>query len=290
MFVEPDDGLDPVLNEFNGAVRSIDLVVYELTERQVLAALESAQRRGVQVRVLLEEHPFGAGNINGSAAARLQQAGVQVRWANPRFSLTHEKAAVIDRREALILTLNLTASAFTRNREYGAIDRDPEDVAEVQALFDADWNRISYSPVRPALVVSPDNARRRFEAIVGQAAGELDVESEEVQDAGIEQALVASAKRGVHVRLVISPAEGGTDSNAAGLQRLKAGGVDVRYMRKPYVHAKLFVADGRAAFAGSENISRQSLDGNRELGVFLSEPASLSRLQGTFGQDWGSHS
>src|SRR5581483_11796733 len=118
--VEPDDGLDPVLNEFNGAVRSIDLVVYELTERQVLAALESAQRRGVQVRVLLEEHPFGAGNINGSAAARLQQAGVQVRWANPRFSLTHEKAAVIDRREALILTLNLTASAFTRNREYGA--------------------------------------------------------------------------------------------------------------------------------------------------------------------------
>ena len=58
--------------------------------------------------------------------------------------------------------LNMTASAFTRNREYGAIVRTSEDVAEVSALFNADWERTSYVPSRPDLVVSPDNSRSRL--------------------------------------------------------------------------------------------------------------------------------
>jgi cardiolipin synthase A/B len=61
-------------------------------------------------------------------------------------------------------------------------------------------------------------------------------------------------------------------------------------MRKPYVHAKIVLVDGQTAFAGSENVSSQSLDGNRELGVFLSQPAALSRMMAVFEQDWASHS
>ena len=290
IFVEPEDGVQPVLNELNGAAKSIDLTMYELTDRPVLSALEAAQRRGVQVRALLEPHPFGAATINEGSFDRLQRAGVAVRWTGPRFKLTHEKAAVIDGREALILTLNLTASAFSRNREYGAIVHDPPDVAETAALFNADWERLPYAPARPNLVVSPDNARSRLLALIGQAARQLDLENEEVQDAGLEQALTDAAHRGVSVRLVLSPPDSGPDANARGVQRLRAGGVQVHSMRKPYVHAKIVVADGQTAFLGSENISAQSLDANRELGLFLNQPGALARIESTFQQDWDARS
>jgi cardiolipin synthase len=287
VFVEPDDGPEPLLAEINGARKSIDLVMYLFSDRQVISALENAERRGVQTRVLLEQHPFGEGQGNAETFNRLERAGVAARWTSPRFKLTHEKAAVIDGREALILTLNLTASAFSRNREYGAIDTTSDDVAEVGALFNADWNRTVYAPARPGLVVSPDNSRARLVALIGQASRQLDLESEEVQDEGLEQAIVAAARRGVSVRLVLSPAEAGVDNNAKGVQRLKAGGVQVRYMKKPYVHAKMVIADGLTAFLGSENISAQSLDANRELGLFVAGSA-VTRLQTTFEQDWGS--
>ena len=290
VFVEPDDGPEPLLGELNSASKSIDLTMYLLTDRPVIAALESAKRRGVQVRTLLEEHPFGGGQGNQSAYARLQRGGVAVRWTGPRFKLTHEKAAVVDGREALILTLNLTASAFSRNREYGAVDRTPEDVTEAASLFNADWNRTAYVPSRPDLVVSPDNSRGKLLTLIRQATRQLDMESEEVRDSGLEQALIDAARRGVDVRVVLSPAQSGPDANAQGVQRLQAGGVHAHSMRKPYVHAKIFVADGQTAFLGSENISSQSLDGNRELGLFLSQPAAVARMESTFEQDWNARS
>ena len=37
---------------------------------------------------------------------------------------------------------------------------------------------------------------------------------------------------------------------------------------------------------GSENISAQSLDQNRELGIIVSDANVLSRLQTTFQKDW----
>src|SRR5438046_1135097 len=59
VFVEPEDGPAPLLTAINGAGKSIDLVMYLLTDRQIIGALENAERRGVRVRTLLEQHPFG---------------------------------------------------------------------------------------------------------------------------------------------------------------------------------------------------------------------------------------
>jgi len=45
--------------------------------------------------------------------------------------------------------------------------------------------------------------------------------------------------------------------------------------------------DGVKAFVGSENISTQSLDQNRELGIIVSDTNVLGKLQSTFQTDWG---
>jgi phosphatidylserine/phosphatidylglycerophosphate/cardiolipin synthase-like enzyme len=53
----------------------------------------------------------------------------------------------------------------------------------------------------------------------------------------------------------------------------------------PYIHAKMVLADGERGFVGSQNFTQTSLDENREIGIVLSEPALLKRLDATFERD-----
>ena len=57
LFIQPDDGRAPVLDLLNNAQTSIDLMIYLLSDRDVIAALKNAVLRGVAVRVLLEQNP-----------------------------------------------------------------------------------------------------------------------------------------------------------------------------------------------------------------------------------------
>src|SRR4051794_16936383 len=59
LFIEPDDGRAPILDELAGARKSIKLQIYLLSDREIIDALKAANNRGVDVRVLLEAHPFG---------------------------------------------------------------------------------------------------------------------------------------------------------------------------------------------------------------------------------------
>jgi hypothetical protein len=108
VFIEPGDGRAPLLDEIQAARRSIDLEVYILTDDLILQSLEEAQRRGVAVRVILEEQPFGGGGGQDEIFARLEEAGIAVRWANPVFRFTHIKMMVVDDTVAVIMNQNLT--------------------------------------------------------------------------------------------------------------------------------------------------------------------------------------
>ena len=113
VFVEPSAGDGPVLSMLKSARTSIRLEVYELTDSDILTALASAKRRGVSVRVLLEQHPFGGGTYAKRAYAELLQDHIAVKWAHESaFTYTHEKAVDVDNRVAGIFTFNLSYSAF----------------------------------------------------------------------------------------------------------------------------------------------------------------------------------
>lgn len=262
--------------------------MYLLTDHTMIHDLERAHGAGVQVRVLLEHHPFGdeasGTGANQPAYDQLMAADIPVRWTSARFQLTHQKTMLVDGSSTAIMTQNFTRSAFRANREFDVIDRDSSDVREAQAIFDADWNGTSYTPRDPNLLVSPVNSRSGLLALIGRAHSSVWVYAEEVQDYQVEDALVAAARRGAQVRLI---SNAGDASNAAGLARLRAGGVAIHLVTQPYIHAKMVLVDGRWAFVGSENISRASLDRNRELGVLVAAPRALKRLGQQFTKDWG---
>jgi len=293
LFVQPDDGRAPVLDAFNNAQTSINLIIYLLSDRDVITALKNAVLRGVAVRVLIEQNPCCANNntMQRAVFSDLQEGGVQVQWTNPAFRLTHAKMAVIDGTTALIMSQNLTRTSFTFNREADIVDRDPADVESLGALFEADWARTPYAPTNPNLVIANADARRKLLAMINGATKSLAIESEEMQDPAIIDALIAAQKRGVAVRYIgsIAPVNGNNpqrDDNAAGRKRLAAAGVGVRLLATPYVHTKTMVADGTVAFVGSENFSAASLDTNREIGILTTDATTITRLMTVYTKDW----
>ncbi|HVB97160.1 MAG TPA: phospholipase D-like domain-containing protein [Chloroflexota bacterium] len=287
--VEPDDGVQPLVRFIDASQHTLDVAMYLLSDRDVIGALERSRQRGVEVRVMLEEHPYGNGPGNRQIYDRLKKAGVSVTWSPPTFQLSHDKYAIADRQIALVGTANWTLSAFKYNREYFVVDRDPTDVMQIEAVFQGDWQRHPVALDDPHLVVSPTNSRTDLLGLIASARHELDLEAEELQDSGIETALGQAARRGVQVRVIVPrPGAGVNDPNAFGERTLDGDGVQVRKLRTPFIHAKVVIVDEREAFVGSENISKPSLDGNREVGLLISDPDALKRLNATFARDWTS--
>ncbi len=295
VFVEPDAGDRVITNAIDGAKQSLWLEMYLLTDRKIINALESAAHRGLDVRVMLEAHPYGSG---GSLSPRgtldkLSAAGVKAQPTSPIFSLTHEKGMIIDGNTAYIMTSNFTLSALggssqTQNREYGIVDTNQQDVQGVINIFNADWNHSNAQVNDPNLVVSPENSRQDFISLINAAHRSLAIEAEEMQDDEVEQALVSAAKRGVQVQVILpAPTGSSGDSNSQGIATIKQGGVTVKEDPRLYMHAKIILVDGQKAFVGSENISTASLNRNRELGIVVADQNVLNTLQQTFQQDWG---
>ena len=287
LFVEPDDGIDPVLQGLNSARKSIRMAMYLITEPKIIQALKDAVARGVDVRVMLEMNPYGGSSNNVDVGLDLKKAGVTIRWDPRTINYLHEKAIVVDDEVAYIMTLNMTSSSFSANREYGIIDRNPDDIAEVVKVFEADWSRESPGLTSPRLIWSPFNARKQTIALLDSAQKTLDIEEQEMLDDELEEHIIQAVKRGVKVRYISSahyPLS--NDLNEIGREKLRQAGVAVRYVLDPYIHAKMFVIDGKTAFVGSENFSTNSLDFNRELGLTLDEPALVARLSRTFEADW----
>ena len=281
VFIQPGDGRAPLLDEIQAAQHSIDLEIYIVTDDAILQSLEEAQRRGLHVRVILEEHPFGGGGGQEEVFARLESAGIAVRWGNPVFRFSHIKTMIVDQAVAIIMNQNLTQSAFSANREFGVVTNRSDAVQAAAAIFAADWSR-GVEPDAGPLVVSPTNAREQLLALVGGVRVSLDLYAEVLRDPQLLDALAAAAERGVRVRIIVSPSA----DFAAEVDELAASGVAIRLSRSLYIHAKLIVADGERAFVGSQNLSATSLDQNRELGIIVADPVNLARLSRTFAIDF----
>lgn len=298
LFQEPESNIRPVIQGIQQAKSSIKMTMYMITHGSIIDALADSAQRGVNVQVMLEQNPFKANTAPGTDYTpqqtfdKLNAAGVHVKWTNPAYALTHQKSMVIDHNRAFIMTLNMSHSAFTKNREYGVIDSDPQDVAEIERVFDADWLYKKVPVSNPRLLWSPINSRDKIEGLLSDAQHQIFIEAEELQDSAIETLLIKKASAGLDVRVIMPTTEPLTLDQRA----LRAGFVKLRFLDpqkgQDFIHAKLILVDGQSAYLGSENFSTASLDYNRELGILINksrgyqEKDILSMLTNIFLTDW----
>ncbi len=287
LITEPDDGILLVEDLIEHAEHSVDMVMYQLLDDEVIHDLVLATERGVKVRVLLNRRgPFNK-FPNQPTYDYLSANNVSVKWAPSYFTFTHQKTLVVDGAQALIMTFNLAPKYYESSRDFGVLDSDSADVHAIEAAFDADWDSARRGAESGAdLVWSPGSSEALLD-LVNNATSSLLVYNEEMADVRITKALEAAAKRGVTVGVVMTYA---TNWKPAFTELVNAG-VDVKTFAstgKLYIHAKVIIVDSHIAFVGSENFSVTSLESNRELGIFIARPDILESLIQTFEQDYQS--
>jgi len=288
LLVEPAAGIGTIYKLITGAKSSVDLTMYELRDTTAEDDLAADAKRGVDVRVILDSHLEKSRNT--ATYDFLSAHQVHVTWA-PSGTTYHQKTLTVDGKTSVVMTLNMVTEDYSSTRDFAIFDTNHADIAAIVATFNADFAHRAVTPPDGAdLVWSPTNSQASILAVINAAKHTLSVENEEMDDSTITAALVAAAKRGVDVKVVMT-AESEWDS---AFSELVQAGAHVHLFPDSddalYIHAKAVVADagdsGEQVFAGSENFSTASLRYNRELGIRTTNKAVISAVSTTIAADY----
>jgi cardiolipin synthase A/B len=291
LIVEPDDGLEPVLEFIQTAEKSLLIKQFRFIEDSLTQAVIDRMSAGVDVRIMLNPKRSRGDRVNDETYERFKNEGIDVQWTNPKFYVTHEKSVVADNRAALVATFNLHHKYFTKTRDYGIITHDPHQVAQIIEAFDADWEHRDWAPATyDGLLWSNANSRLQMAHFIDTAKHRLDIQHPKYVDAVILDHIAAAAQRGVKVYVLCGGRHGISDwdilDTFASLRTLGRFGVKVHKQKNLRLHAKLLIADNQHALIGSMNIDRNAFDWRRELGITISDPGVVARLKGIFDADW----
>ena len=277
----PEAGEQPYVDVLQTAASSIRVEIYEMGYGGILDQLTAKAQAGVPVQIIFDTSEK---SVNQKYSDQLAAAGAQVAWSSPQFTYQHAKFFVVDGNTAVISTGNYSKEySIDLERNYVATDADPADVADLDALFDADWAGQTPAMGCTRMVISPINARERILELIDGAQSTLTIESMQFADSAVRAAVAARVKAGVQLQVMIADA-GWITANAEAATFLKNLGLEVKWI--PHLHTKMLIADGVRAYVGSENLSETSLDHNREVGVIVTDASSIAPLTATFAKDW----
>ena len=294
LIVQPDDGVAPVLDFIRLARESLLIKQFTFTQPELMDAVVERKEAGVAVRVMLNPKRSGGDRANDGTFDFFKSAGVDIKWASPKFYVTHEKSVVVDGKAALIATFNLCEKYFTLTRDYGVIVQEPDKVAQVAEGFEADWEqRGDWHPSpESGLLWSNSNSREAMSRFIDSAERTLEVQHPKFVDATILDRIGDAAHRGVEVRVLCGGKHGISDwdilDTFSSLRVMHRSGVKVHKQKNLRLHAKLLVADKAHAIVGSMNIDRSAFDLRRELGTKITDPGVVTRLLAIFENDWES--
>lgn len=290
------------------------------TGRRVSAALGRAARRGVAVRVLVDG--FGAGEFAPGLGASLATVGVEVMTYRPeagqfgfrrhRLRRLHRKLSVVDGRVAFVGGINVIDDFDDGESNFARFDYavrvEGPLVADIHAAMRDVWRLVRWAhlgrrpPAPAALPAAPaidgttetallirDNLRHRhdienayLEAIHAARREILISNAYFLPGRRFRKALLAAARRGVNVRLLLQGRSDHVLLHYATLSlydRMLRAGVRVFEYEPAELHAKVAVIDDDWATVGSSNIDPFSLLLSREANVVVRDTAFAGQLR-----------
>lgn len=271
LMIQPEAGLTPLLKSIHGARSSIHIAIFRFDRKELEKALTKAVGRGVAVHALVA-HVNGAGEESlRKLELRLLAEGVTVTRTPTQLLRYHGKYMIIDRKELHILAFNFTHLDSEQSRSFGVISTNRALVQDALKLFEADAQRLPYTPATTGFVVSPINARKQLAGFIKGAKGELLIYDPKVSDPVMIRLLEERSKAGVSVKII---------------GRLtRRADIEVRKLPRR-LHTRTMVRDNRYGFIGSQSLRDMELDSRREVGVIFRDPKVLKDLAKVFHEDW----
>ena len=278
--------LPTLLDLIGGARKSIDFIQlewqYKPEVKRIQEALAAAVKRGVKVRGLIENRI----EFNPTSVKYLRKLGVDAKLDTPE-KMTHNKLFIVDGETVLLGSTNITQNSMERNNETNVLIRDPAVGRFFTGYFNQLWFNSAKEPsVKPFssgdvdIVVNREYFDRMLSLFNG-AKGSIKVllygmsysaRNPRAKSNRLVDALVAAAKRGVDVRVILDKSDYNdfiNRVNERAKERLEAGGVKVRFDDEHVTsHAKLILVDGTVV-VGSYNWGYDALERRNEDAVII---------------------
>lgn len=307
MYTEANRAFDAMLQAIEEARRSVALCTYiydyDRVGRRFAVALQAAQARGVEVRVLADF--VGCRDSEPPVMPELKKLGLRAEYFLPvRFPLglahfnlrNHRKLLVVDGRIGFTGGMNITADHIgSRQYPEGFADihfrLEGPVVRHLQEAFATDWYFVAEEPlegerwfpelqecgavIARGITHGPDEAFERLRLML-EGAVSVARESIRVQtpyflpEQSLIHALNSAALRGVAVDIILPGVSDHPFADwaaQAGFWQLLERGVRIWRQEDQFDHGKLMVVDDAWVLLGSTNWDPRSLRLNFEFNV-----------------------
>jgi len=197
-----------------------------------------------------------------------------------------------------IQTANLTNSSFHSNREHFFYSTDTWVWQSLNTIFEKDWNgeEIKFEDIHPNLVVCNVNCRDVIEYILNLADKSILIQTQYIVDDSILEILKdkvvlnksspltgSSFEKGAQYWFDMRFVVGATETNDELLAYFWPA--VARKFDRYYNHTKMILVDGEILLLWSMNLSDNSLDKNREVGILIIDKDVINQFKKMFEKD-----
>ncbi len=264
-----------LIKDIENAKKRIWIEIYTWTEAaKILDPILNAHNRWVDIRIVLEWNVFGTPYINTPIVKKLQQAWIEVIYAdNHRYAFTHAKFWIIDD-TYFISTGNWTASFFNKNREYIYADSDEQTRWFLEKIFLSDSAHLGFKDatmIPDHIVISPLDTRKKISRLIQSAKSNIVLYVQTLSDDEMLSLLSESSKKWIKIHICTADNE----SNAENIAKFPE--LSWKMIRKPYLHAKVIVIDDSIVFVWSHNLTNNAIENNREMGIIIKNRDDIVR-------------
>ena len=319
-----DEAYPAMLNAINRAKDWVYLCMYIFEHKGIggefIEALGHANKRGVQIRVLLD----GIGSFYnlGRTHSRLKKKGIKVSYFLPPRLIplqldinlrNHRKILITDGIEGFIGGMNIRQSHLINNNQNTHLTRDimfrlrGPVIQQIGHVFEDDWQSACGERLSPKRVDASavglswcrtiaDGPGLQLDALINILIGAIGSAHTSIEiktpyflpPREIISALQTAALRGVDVTLILP-----SDNNLPYIHnamrhmlwQLLQYNIKIYYQAPPFDHSKLLVVDQRYCQVGSANMDSRSLRLNFELMVEIYDEALGKKLSVQLQQD-----
>lgn len=261
----------------------LKIQVYEFTQKKIRELMKSLANKWTDIKIIIEDKKYQQYRNTYKDLIELftWYQNIQVKSDKQMWTeYIHSKIDLLDD-SFWIKTNNITASAWESSREYMFHSYDVWVKENLNTIFDKDWigEKIEIVDIHPNLLICNINCRAGIENLLNNAKESIYIQTQYITDPGIWEILKNKNNLSWFQIIVAN-----TDDNNDLLNYFWPS--KIKKLKKPYIHAKMILIDSKYLILGSMNLSQNSLDNNREIGIILIDQSLINIFKNQFDKDW----
>lgn len=284
------DGVDNlIIKDINNSQKTIDMAMYDLTNKNITQALIDAHNRGIEIKIITDDDKI---NDTRYKYQELISRGITVRDDEDSSALMHNKLLVIDDEILWSGSCNYTVYAFYRNNENLVRIKDSKiakrGTNQILRLFNHSNTILEiYKSKKVDIYFSPEhNFEDKLVDMIENADHSILFLAFVMTNAKISNALIDAKNRGVDIKGILDEEQNNYQAYSK-YQTLKDNNISVILDKNSYkLHNKVIIIDENTTITGSYNFTNKANDYNAENSVIIYDKNIANKYIEEFNKEY----